>query len=305
MDMDTLLQFIKKHNYIYLYGAGAKGALLADALQAKDVKVSGFVVTRRKKEQMRFLGLPMLELHELRDIDADDSGFVYTLDSRFHAEVTEGLMAAGFKNFFRIPDVFFRELGEEAGKLTVQDILSVWPAPEVDFLQPVSWRRILLLRLDGIGDVVLFTPFLRALRQAHPESEITLIVQPMVYNLMEACPYIDHLLAYDWHEDRGAPLRARCRHAREYVQDHGLAGQYDIVLNSRWDSDYYDAGALAYFTEAPCRVAWSEHVLPSKAKLNCGYDEFYTMTLLDKRICHEVEHNLQFLTQMGIELGYL
>ena len=302
MDKGALLQFIGKHKHIYIYGAGAKGALLADVLQDEDVKVSGFVVTCRKHGQVRFLGLPLLELNELKNMVADDSGFVYALDSKFHTEVTAGLIAAGFKNFFRIPDAFFREMGEKAGELTVSDVLSAWPVPKVDYLQPTSWRRILLLRLDGIGDVVLFTPFLRALRKAHPESEITLIVQPMVYNLMEACPYIDHLLAYDWHEDSGAPLRARCRQAREYVQRQGLEGKYDIVLNPRWDSDYYDAGALAYFTKAPCRVAWSEHVLPSKAKLNCGFDEFYTMTLLDKRICHEVEHNLQFLTQLGINV---
>ena len=120
---------------------------------------------------------------------------------------------------------------------------------------------------------------------------------------MEACPYINHLMVYDWHEDLGWPLRARCWHAREFVKEHGLVGRYDIVLNPRWDEDSYDAGAIAYFTEAPCRVAWSEKVLPRKAESNLGFDEFYTLTLQDRRICHEVEHNLQFLTQLGVRVA--
>lgn len=304
MNMDALLQFIDKHKRVYLYGAGIMGALLADALQDRNVTFSGFVVTKRKQGQSRFFGLPLLEVNELKDVAHEDCGFIYALDIRFHAEVTKGLTEAGFKNFFRIPDGFFQELKEAAKKQTVHEILSVLPQPKVNYLEPTSWRRILLIRLDGIGDVVLFTPFIRAIRQAYPKSEITLIVQPMVYNLMEACPYIDRLLVYDWSEYSGAPLLAICKHAREYAQEQGLAGQYDIALNPRWDIDYYGAGALAYFTGASCRVAWSEHVSPHKAKINCGFDEFYTTTLIDKHVCHEVEHNLQFLTQLGVNISY-
>lgn len=300
MDFDALLEFMMGHEHVYLYGAGANGVLLADALLAEGIHVAGVVVTKRKFARKKFMGLPLFELDELGDMRHQDCGFVFGLGSNFHSEVEALLANAGFKHFFRLPDVFFQSLREAARKMTVQEVLSAWPQPEADYLSPISWRRILLLRLDGIGDAVLFTPFLRALRQAHPESEITLMVQPMVYNLMEACPYIDHLLAYDWHEANSWPLRARCRHAREYVHERDLVGLYDMVLNPRWGEDYYDAGALAYFTEAPFRVAWSEKVLPLKAKSDCGYDEFYTMTLLDKRVCHEVEHNLQFLAQLGV-----
>ncbi len=303
--MDALLEFIEKYKHVYLYGAGVNGVFLADSLQARHIKISGFVVTRRKTEQTRILGWPLLELSELEAVHAQDCGFIFALGSNYHTEVTKALEIAGFNDFFRLPDTFFQKLKEAAEKMSLQEILELWPLTEVDCLRSISWNRILLLRLDGIGDVVLFTPFLRALRQAHPESEITLIVQPVVYNLMETCPYIDHLLAYEWREDSAWPLRARCRHAREYMHEHGLVGRYDIVLNPRWGEDYYDAGALAYFSEAPCRVAWSEHVLPIKSKLNCGFDNFYTMTMLDKRICHEVEHNMQFLAQLGIDVKSL
>ena len=298
--MDALLAFIKSHREIYLYGAGANGVLLADTLLNKGIVISGFVVTRRNLGHERLLGLPIFEVNELDNFNDSCCGFIFALGSNFHYEVAKTLEKYGIKEIFRLSDVFFQELRRNVLKMSVPEILSSWPEPKKDCLSPISWRRILVLRLDGIGDVVLSTPFLRALRHAHPESEITLIVQPMVYNLMEACPYINHLLTYEWREDNEWPLRVRCRHALEYVKEQGLSDNYDVVLNPRWGEDYYDAGALAYFTGASCRVAWSENVLPSKKKVNLGFDNFYTMTILDKRVCHEVEHNMQFLMQLGI-----
>ena len=56
--------------------------------------------------------------------------------------------------------------------------------------QPI--KQILVVRLDEIGDMVLTTPFFRELRRNYPEAEITLVVKPAIYNLMELCPYIDN-----------------------------------------------------------------------------------------------------------------
>ena len=39
-------------------------------------------------------------------------------------------------------------------------------------------ENILVVRLDEIGDMVMCTPFLRALRQRLPEAWITLVVKP-------------------------------------------------------------------------------------------------------------------------------
>ena len=41
-----------------------------------------------------------------------------------------------------------------------------------------SYRRILIVRLDEIGDVVMTTPLLRELRRNIPHAWITLVVKP-------------------------------------------------------------------------------------------------------------------------------
>jgi len=44
-------------------------------------------------------------------------------------------------------------------------------------------RSVLLLRLDGMGDIILFSPVLRALRGAWPEARLTMVVQAQYVEL--------------------------------------------------------------------------------------------------------------------------
>src|SRR3989338_3689117 len=48
-------------------------------------------------------------------------------------------------------------------------------------------ERVLVVRLDEIGDVVMTTPFLRELRRNLPNAWITLVVKPALYHLVELC----------------------------------------------------------------------------------------------------------------------
>lgn len=58
-------------------------------------------------------------------------------------------------------------------------------------------RRIVVIRLDGIGDAVLTSPLLRALRKNFGHAEITVVVRPSAYELLARCPYVDRLLSFD------------------------------------------------------------------------------------------------------------
>ena len=63
-------------------------------------------------------------------------------------------------------------------------------------------RKILVVKLDFIGDWVLTTPFLANLRRSAPRAEITAVVLDRAYELASACRLVDrcHL---------GRPSRAR------------------------------------------------------------------------------------------------
>jgi len=70
---------------------------------------------------------------------------------------------------------------------------------EIDLSQV---NRVLVVRLDEIGDVVMTTPFLRELRRRLPDAWITLVVKPAAYNLVELCPYVHEVRTYDWRGSR-------------------------------------------------------------------------------------------------------
>ncbi len=70
-------------------------------------------------------------------------------------------------------------------------------------------KRLLILRPDNLGDVVLFSGAFRHLRALYPQAEITVYCLRYVRNLLEECPYIDHLIAWEDVFARFAPTVAR------------------------------------------------------------------------------------------------
>ncbi|MHC4137602.1 MAG: lipopolysaccharide heptosyltransferase II [Planctomycetota bacterium] len=65
-------------------------------------------------------------------------------------------------------------------------------------------RRILVIQTASyLGDLVLTTPLLRALRETHPDATITVLTAPLGARLFAAQPYADALLVHRkhlWHE---------------------------------------------------------------------------------------------------------
>jgi len=163
-------------------------------------------------------------------------------------------------------------------------------------------RRVLVIRLDALGDLILTTPFLRELRRNLPEANISLLIAPRNHNLAELCPYVNEVLLFN------APkpaclgkfwLLARVLfYARKQLQPRG----FDCAILPRWHSDDDQAAFLAYLSGARMRVGYSEKVQPLKAKTNAGYDSLLTHIHLDAETRHEVERHLGLLTFMGLEV---
>jgi len=55
-------------------------------------------------------------------------------------------------------------------------------------------RRILIIRLGKLGDVLFTTPLVRALKKALPKAEIIYVVSSYAKPILENNPYINKLL---------------------------------------------------------------------------------------------------------------
>ena len=59
------------------------------------------------------------------------------------------------------------------------------------------YKRILIVRTDRIGDVLLSTPVIKALRDAWPYAYIAMIVSPYAKEIVEGNPYLDEVIIYN------------------------------------------------------------------------------------------------------------
>ena len=60
---------------------------------------------------------------------------------------------------------------------------------------PEGRERILVMRWDGLGDFIRFSPFLRELRRLYPTAHIALVCSKHNVVLTEYCPYIDEIVS--------------------------------------------------------------------------------------------------------------
>ncbi len=58
-------------------------------------------------------------------------------------------------------------------------------------------NRILIIRVDHIGDVITTIPSLRVLRKSFPNAKISVLVRSLTKDLLMNCPYIDELIVYN------------------------------------------------------------------------------------------------------------
>jgi lipopolysaccharide heptosyltransferase II len=81
---------------------------------------------------------------------------------------------------------------------------------------PGTKEKIAVVLPNHLGDVVMATPALRALRRGRPEADITAVVRSSLTGVLGGSPNVDHVLAHDIYRRRGklAQFAERARVAR-------------------------------------------------------------------------------------------
>lgn len=110
-------------------------------------------------------------------------------------------------------------------------------------------KRILLLRLDRIGDFVLFSSVLPQLREYFKGNSLTLLVNSLVAPLAEECPFVDDVISVD-------PFR----YETEYEYQNGMAGRlrdrFDVAINTMYTRSPASDNLIAR-TRAPIKIGFS------------------------------------------------
>ncbi len=164
--------------------------------------------------------------------------------------------------------------------------------------EKINEENILVVRMDGIGDMVLMTPFFRELRRNYPSANITLLTSPIASELFEVCPYLDEVLVYDWKRIQGYPLKRKLEELQWFASSSLQNKGYSIAIVPRWSTDWYGASLLAFLSGATRSIAYSEQVESEKTLYNNNYDFLFTDVLDNRMLKHELERNLDVLLWM-------
>lgn len=107
---------------------------------------------------------------------------------------------------------------------------------------PQRCRKILLVRTDRIGDLVLSTPFLRNVREFFPDAEVTLLGNAFTRELLHGWELVDRILVID--QEAGAGVV------------RGLASEgYDLAVDMHYDYAFKTA-LLARQARARCSTGF-------------------------------------------------
>ena len=148
----------------------------------------------------------------------------------------------------------------------------------------MSQPRILIIRTDRVGDVVLSTPVVRALRAAYPEGYLAMMVRPGNRELVEGNPDLNAVFLYD----KDGPEKS-------------WAGT--LRFARRLKAEKFDTALILHSTN---RVIWTSWLAGIPSRL--GYARRLPWLLTDRLPYvkpegdrHELEYNLDLLRSIGIE----
>lgn len=163
--------------------------------------------------------------------------------------------------------------------------------PQPEPLAPARWdwsavKRVLVIRLRSIGDTVLTTPSLLALRRFLPPAQIDVLLEDWVAPVFDGLDLIDRVITIP-----KASTTARARVAREL-----RAARYHVVYNLHGGTT---ATFLTRATGARHRVGFENyqyarlhnHVAPSPLKI------------WDKPALHSVEQQLALIGWTGVPVS--
>ena len=150
-------------------------------------------------------------------------------------------------------------------------------------IDPSSIKKILVIRLRRIGDVIMTTPAVSALRKAFPDAFISYVVEEPFRELVEGNPDLDEVIVLEKNQN----LRGFLRLLRKIRKE-----KYDVIL------DFHSGPRSSLIT------------LFSKARLKLGYRIKYRNFIYHIKLSrkpktgyfHSVENHINFVKALGVDV---
>lgn len=304
-----LLDFARSRERIFLYGAGNIAKAFIDVFQNENMDIDGLITTNGEIRECR--GYQVFSAEEAKKFLKESDGVIPAFGGAAYNEISDILHPASpqilcldcHAILAMDDDIRFlpivRRWNNEFGKA---DILS----------NPREWKKVLVARLDVVGDMVFTTPFLRELRRNLPDSEITLVARRQNGFLVKNCPYVSKVLLYECPFQEGE-LSRQCENieeaearARKFAEIHFKEKDYDAVFFPRellTGRNMLDEFLLGYLCGAKIRIG-KQIALPDadKEHLREIAKNAFSLISLNSGPMHEAQYALKILENCGLHV---
>jgi heptosyltransferase-2 len=144
-------------------------------------------------------------------------------------------------------------------------------------------KRILIIQTAFLGDVILSTPLIKALRELFPDAFISFLLIPETTKILENNPHLNEILVYDKRKKKG------------------LITFFDIV--SRIKEKKFDLGVIPHRSLRSALLGYLSGI-PQRI----GFDKSSGSFLFSHKIVypdnvHEIDRNLSLLSNFNIHLS--
>ncbi len=158
----------------------------------------------------------------------------------------------------------------------------------------VGAERVLVARLDNLGDIAMLTPALRALRVALPDAEVTLLASPTGARMAPLLPWVNQVATEEVLWQSLAPAGTVDPGREQALVSRLAAGRFDVALIfTSFSQSPLPAGYACVLAGIPMRVGQSK-------EFGGGVLSHELASPPDE--CHQVDRNLALLEGIGMPL---
>lgn len=153
-------------------------------------------------------------------------------------------------------------------------------------------RKILIVRLDNLGDVLLATPAIHALKQSRPDAKITLLASPVGAQVAGLVPDLDDVIVYraPWMDPERELPQDPARETSTIAQLRRRGFDGAVIFTSYHESSL-PAAYLCYLANIPLRHA---------ASVDGPGSLLTSRHRPPERTLHEVERGLDLVGGLGV-----
>ena len=147
-----------------------------------------------------------------------------------------------------------KKLPPDRPEIDEQPIVTTTPQGAGYFANIIG-PRILIVKLDHIGDFILSLPAIRLLREAWPDGHYTIVCSSTNSGLAKACGYFDEVKEYNFFAQLSQDVKKADMSMFSNIKDI-VGEEYDIAIDLRHDQD---TRPVLAFVDAKIKAGYQTH----------------------------------------------